>query len=219
MPEREFKINVEHRDERGKSAMRRLRAAGFVPGIYYAHDQAEAILFKVDSKQLNLALTGEARIYHVSVGGDRKNVLMKEVQYHPVTDEVLHVDFMGVSMDEIVEVAVPVRLLGRPVGVRDEGGQLHQALLEVLVSCKAGEIPPHFEIDITELHMGNTIHADDLELGPATLVIPADTVVASVVKPRGIEELEEEAEEEEEFLFDEEGVAIEPEKPEESDEE
>lgn len=183
--------------------MRQLRAAGFVPGIYYSHDQAEATPFKVDRKLLVQALTGDALIYHVNVGGNRKNVLMKEIQYHPVTDEIIHVDFMGVSMDEIVEVLVPVRLNGRPIGVREEGGQLHQALMEISVRCKAGDIPAHFEIDITELHIGSSIHAEDLDMGPAVLAIPADTVVASVAKPRGIEELEPEVEEEEEFLFEE----------------
>ncbi len=203
MSDREFKIEVEHRDEKGKRAMRQLRAAGFVPGIYYSHDQAEATPFKVDRKLLVQALTGDALIYHVNVGGNRKNVLMKEIQYHPVTDEIIHVDFMGVSMDEIVEVLVPIRLNGRPIGVREEGGQLHQALMELTVRCKASDIPSFFEIDITELHMGTAIHAEDLELGLVTLVTPVDTTVASVVKPRGIEELEAEVEEDEEFMFEE----------------
>ena len=203
MPVKEFKIEVSQRDERGKSAMGRLRAEGYVPGIYYAHEQSEAIPFKVEAKLLHQALSGDAMVYHVTVGGERKNVLMKEIQYHPVTDEILHVDFMGVRLDEIVEVAVPLHLHGRPIGVRDEGGQLHQALMEIMVRCKAGEIPPNIELDIVDLHLGESVHAGDLDLGTAELVIPADTMVVLVAKPRGIEELAEVEEDEEEFVFEE----------------
>ncbi len=203
MPLKEFKIEVSQREEKGKSAMRRLRAGGYVPGIYYAHEQSEAIPFKVEAKLLQQALSGEAMVYHVTVGGERKNVLMKEIQYHPVTDDILHVDFMGVRMDEIVEVSVPLLLHGRPVGVRDEGGQLHQAVMEILLRCKAGDIPPHIDLDIVDLHLGESVHAGDLDLGTAELVIPADTLLVMVAKPRGVEELVETEEGEEEFVFEE----------------
>ncbi|MCK4577373.1 MAG: 50S ribosomal protein L25 [Candidatus Marinimicrobia bacterium] len=204
MAVKEYKIEVSRRDERGSKAVRQLRKEGSVPGVYYAHDQKEAIPFKVDAKELYLALHGEALVYHVSVGGERKNVLMKEIQFHPVTDEIIHVDFMGVSMDETVEVAVPLQLHGRPIGVRDEGGQLHQSLLELQIRCKVGEIPTHFDVDVAEMHMGDAIHAEDLEIGPVELVTPLNTPIASVAKPRGIIE-EVEAEVEEDFVFEEEG--------------
>lgn len=203
MPIKEFKIEVSQREEKGKSAMGRLRAEGYVPGIYYAHEQSEAIPFKVEAKLLQQALSGEAMVYHVTVGGERKNVLMKEIQYHPVTDDILHVDFMGVRLDEIVEVSVPLHLHGRPVGVRDEGGQLHQALMEIPLRCKAGEIPPHIDLDVTDLHLGDSVHAGDLDLGTSELVIPADTLAVMVAKPRGVEELEVTEEDEEEFVFEE----------------
>ncbi len=199
----EFKIEVSQRDEKGKSAMRRLRAQGYVPGIYYAHEQAEAIPFKVDVKLLHQALSGDAMVYHVTVGGERKNVLMKEIQYHPVTDDILHVDFMGVRMDEIVEVSVPLHLHGRPIGVREEGGQLHQALMEITLRCKAGEIPPYIDLDIEDLHLGDSVHAADLDLGTAELVTPPDAPAVTVAKPRGTEELDAVEEEEEEFVFEE----------------
>ncbi len=203
MPMKEFKIEVSQRAEKGKSAMGRLRAEGYVPGIYYSHEQSEAIPFKVEAKLLHQALSGEAMVYHVTVGGERKNVLMKEIQYHPVTDDILHVDFMGVRMDEIVEVSVPLHLHGRPIGVREEGGQLHQALMEITLRCKAGEIPPYIDLDIVDLHLGDSVHAGELDLGTAELAIPADALAATVAKPRGVEELEVTEEEEEEFVFEE----------------
>ena len=199
----EYKIEVTGRDEVGKGNLRRLRVEGFIPGIYYALDQKEAVLLKVDIKELHNALHSEALIYHMNVGGKRRNVLIKEIQYHPVTDEILHVDFQGVRMDEEVELKVPIHTIGRPVGVKDEGGQLHQALLEIEIRCRASEIPSHFDIDITELHIGSAIHASDLDIGNVELVTPPDALVLSVAHIRGVvEEVVEEAEEEE-FVFEE----------------
>jgi len=203
MSTEEYKIEVSKRDEAGKGKLRRLRADGFIPVIYYAPDQKGAIPLKVDLKELHQALHSEALIYHMSVGGKRKNVLIKEIQYHPVTDEILHVDFQGVRMDEEVELKVPIHTIGRPVGVKDEGGQLHQALLEIEIRCRASEIPSHFDIDITELHIGSAIHASDLDIGNVELVTPPDALVLSVAHIRGVvEEVVEEAEEEE-FVFEE----------------
>jgi large subunit ribosomal protein L25 len=159
----------------------------------------------VDLKELHQALESEALVYHVSVDGKRRNVLIREVQYHPVTDEVLHVDFQGVRMDEKVDVQVPIHTLGRPIGVKDEGGHLHQALLEIEIRCLASEIPSHFEVDIADLHIGDTIHAGDLDVGDMEMVTSPDSMVVSVSRARGVaEEVVEEAEAEE-FAFEEEG--------------
>ena len=203
MSTEEYKIEVSERDEAGKGKLRRLRADGFIPVIYYAPDQKEAIPLKVDLKELLQILHSEGLIYHMSVGGKRRNVLIKEIQYHPVTDEILHVDFQGVRMDAEVVIRVPVHTSGRPVGVKDEEGLLHQALLELEIRCKASEIPSHFDIDIADLHIGQAVHASDLDIGNAELVTSPDAMVVSVTRARGIvEEVEEEAEEEE-FVFEE----------------
>ncbi len=205
MSTQEYKIEVFKREEVGRSSLRQLRADGFVPGVYYAHDQKEAVHFKVAVKELHQALHSDALVYHVSVGGKRKNVLIREIQYHPVTDDILHVDFQGVRMDEKVDVRVPIQLIGRPVGVKDEAGQMHQGLLEVEIRCLAGDIPSHYEIDVTDMHIGSAFHAEDLDIGDVELVTGADTLVVSVAKARGVLELEVEEEEKEEFEFEEEG--------------
>ncbi len=144
MSSKEYKIEVVRREEFGKRPMRRLRSSGFVPGIYYAHDQKESLPFKVDAKHLHQALQSETLIYNVTVGDKPRNILIKEIQYHPVTDEILHIDFQGVRMDETVEVKVPIHIIGRAVGVKDEGGQLHQSLMELDIRCLASDIPAHF---------------------------------------------------------------------------
>jgi large subunit ribosomal protein L25 len=208
MAKKENKIEVFRREEIGKKDLKQLRTEGFIPGIYYAHDQAQAIPFKVAQKDFHTALQEDALVYQISVGDNRRNVLIKEIQYHPVTEEILHVDFQGVRMDEEVQVRVPVQAIGHPVGVKDEGGQIHQALLEVEIKCLASDIPSHFEINIDELHLGESIHVGDLDIGNAELITAADTMVVSVSRARGMtidEPVVAEVEEGEEFLFEEEG--------------
>lgn len=203
----ETKIEVFRREEIGRKDLKQLRADGFIPGIYYAHDQAKAIPFKVEQKEFHTAMQQDALVYQISVADKRRNVLIKEIQYHPVTEEILHVDFQGVRMDEEVHVRVPVHILGDPVGVKDEGGQIHHALLEVEIKCRAGDIPSHFDIDITDLHLGESIHVDDMDLGGAEVITAADTLVVAVSRARGMtieEPVAAEAEEGEEFLFEEE---------------
>ena len=196
MATKDFKIEVERRELRGKKGSRKLRQTGFIPGIYYASDQPEPIMFQVDAKLLGQALASDALVYHVSVGGERRNVLIKELQYHPVTDEILHVDFKGVRMDEMVEVRVPIHIIGVATGVKDAGGQMHHDLQELDIRCRASDIPTHFDIDITDLQIGDAVHAGDVEVGAVELLTPVDVLVVNIAHPKGPEEEEEELEEE-----------------------
>ena len=201
MSAKEYKIEVFKRDRMGKRDVRKLRAEGYIPGIYYAADQPEPIAFKMEQKELRSALADEALVYHVSVGGTRRNVLIKEIQYHPVTDEFLHVDFQGVSMDAMIEFAVPLHFIGKPIGVTDEGGQIHHGLMEVHLLCIASEVPAHIEVEIADVHLGDSIHAGDLDIGGTELVTSPDATVLTVARPKVVEEAVVETEEDE-FVFD-----------------
>ena len=203
MSAKDYKIEVFKRDRLGKRDVKKLRAEGFIPGIYYAADQPDPIAFKMEQKELRAALADEALVYHVSVGGKRRNILIREIQYHPVTDEFLHVDFQGVSMDALIEFAVPLQFVGKPIGVADEGGQIHHGLMELHILCIASEVPSYFEVEIADVHLGESIHAGDLDIGGAELVTSPDATVLTVARPKVFEEpvVETEAEE---FVFDEE---------------
>ncbi len=198
----EYKIEVFKRDRMGKRDVRKLRAEGYIPGIYYAADIPEPISFKMEKQELRAALADDALVYHVNVGGARRDVLIKEIQYHPVTDEFMHVDFQGVSMDAIIEFAVPLVLTGNPIGVTDEGGLLHLGLIAVHIQCVASEVPANFEIDISEMHLGESIHVSDLDIGTAQLVSSPDSTIVTIGRPKIVEEVEVE---EEEFVFDSDG--------------
>ena len=179
----EKKIEVFRRDT-GSHAVKQMRADGFVPGNYYAGDVPEAIACKVELRELQDALNSEAKLYHISVGGKKRNVIIKEIQYHPVTDDILHVDFFGVNMDAKIEIRVPIHIEGVSPGVKNDGGQLVHPTTEVDIKCLASEIPSHITVDISQMEIGDTIHASDLELGDAELVTSPDTLIASVTRAR-----------------------------------
>ncbi|MEE8429003.1 MAG: 50S ribosomal protein L25, partial [Gammaproteobacteria bacterium] len=127
--------------------------------------------------------------------------------------EIIHVDFKGVHMDDKVDVQIPIHLLGKPSGVKDEGGQLHQTLMNVIIRALTINIPTSFEIDVSEMAIGDAIHAKDLELTEGVeLVTSPDTLVVNVAHAKGVTEEEELVEEEDEFMFEDDGEET-PEEP------
>jgi large subunit ribosomal protein L25 len=105
-----------------------------------------------------------ARIFNILVGDKKQTVIFKSVQYHPVTDDILHIDLYGVNMKETVSIKVQLILIGNPVGVANDGGLLVQSLNEVEIECLPSDIPENFEVDITELGLGDSYRASDLKL-------------------------------------------------------
>jgi len=210
----EYKLEVQKRDEYGKKASKNLRRNGVIPGIYYSSDSKESISFSIDKTELKNASKSGARLYSVNVGGKARTVLFKNVQYHPVTDEILHIDLYGVKMDEKIQIKVPLELLGEPIGVTQDGGNLMQSVLDIDIVCLPTEIPDKIELNIEHLNIGESIHAGAVELPEnIDLGMAEETVVAAVNYEMKEEELETVVSEDDDITFDEES-----EETEESDE-
>ncbi|MCD6234410.1 MAG: 50S ribosomal protein L25 [Candidatus Marinimicrobia bacterium] len=193
------KLNVSKREERGKEKMKKLRATGRIPAIYYTHSE-KSIPLSVDLLELHKVLkTGERLIdLYVDKAKKPKKAIFKELQYHPVTDEIVHIDFQGVSLQEMIEVEVRINFLGTPFGLK-EGGVMDTHLYELLVRCKAGEIPHELDVDISGLHMNESLHVGDLTFEGIDIVTPADALIVAVTPPSKAAQAEEEAEEAEEL--------------------
>ena len=112
----EYKLEVQKREQYGKKASKNLRKSGVIPGIYYSSDSKESISFAIEKAELRNATKSGARLYSVNVGGKARTVLFKNVQYHPVTDEILHIDLYGVKMDEAITVKTSIQLVGDSIG-------------------------------------------------------------------------------------------------------
>jgi large subunit ribosomal protein L25 len=189
------KVSVEVRNESGKGSARRTRAAGKVPGILYGHKEAPVTL-TIDPLALVKSLDKERRrntVFTLSVGTDKSvTAMIRDVQLDPMTRQIMHVDFIRVSMDEEVKVTVPLHLTGTPVGVVS-GGNLHQGMHSVPLAAKPDAIPTKLEISVATLEIGQALHASDLKLAAGVRVLlDPKAALASVVMPRA-EKVEEAA--------------------------
>ena len=177
------KLNVDIRKEHGTSAARRTRLQNKVPAVVY-HTGIEATPLSVDKISLNKALKTGQMIFDVNVEDKNQFVLVKEIQYHPVTDEIIHVDFQKVKEDEKISLEVAVKSSGEAQGVK-LGGLLVQMLNSVTIKCKPAEIPEFLEIDVTDMEMNTNLFVKDITLPTDVEMLTAeDIAVVSVQEPK-----------------------------------
>ena len=206
----EFTLEVTKRDSVSKNEIKQMRKEGKVPGIYYSHDSKNSIPFYIERQVLRQAYKSGARIFNINVGSKKRTVIFKSVDYHPVTDQVLHVDLYGVKMDQAVTISVELKLTGSAQGVV-EGGILVQGLSELEIDCLPMDIPEFLEVDISNLNLGDSLRVADLQLDEKFAIKSSeDQIIASVTHPMKEVETTDTAEEEGEFL-DESGTSTESE--------
>lgn len=180
----------------GSRSSRRLRREGKVPGVLYGLDKAE-VSVAVEHRSLRQALTTEAglnALITMEVDGESELCLVRDLQRHPVRNDVIHVDFLRVDAHAEIQVDVPVVLEGEPRKVLSEQGVVDQVLYHLSLFAKADAIPNEILVDISELEVGETIVVGDITLptGARTELEPDEAVVtASVTREEVIEEPEE----------------------------
>ena len=187
-------LKVKSREEKGKSASRRLRAAGFVPAVLYG-EKLETASLAISLKDFANLLKTEAGtniIVKLEIEGQSKSqtAIIKEIQKHSTKDYYLHVDFLKIAMDEAIEAQVPVTVVGDSPGVK-EGGVLQHGLWEIQVKALPKDLPDHFEVDISKLAIGEAVRVADLPLLEGVEVLTGDEeTVVSVVPPTELKEEE-----------------------------
>ena len=172
------------RDDIGKGGARKARAAGRIPGVLYGHGE-EPIALSVSAREFELAVRkqGGNPIMGLGLDGGEHTALIRAVQYDPISHDIIHLDFLRISLTETIEVEVPIRLVGTPVGVKDGGGILEPILRELKVRCLPTAIPPFVEVDVTALNIGDSVHVSAISAPEVTIVTDADVTVATVVPP------------------------------------
>jgi large subunit ribosomal protein L25 len=180
-------LNAQERESNGKGAARKLRRAGKVPAVVYGHGERTMAL-ALDALELEKLLHGisvENTLVSLSLpGGGTADVLIRDVQTHPVKANVVHVDFLQIHANEAVKVHVPVRLSGTPVGVRDEGGVMDVELHDLEIECLPGDIPDAAEVDVSHLHIGESLRVRDVSLPGATVLTDPEVAIVTVHQPR-----------------------------------
>ena len=190
-------IPAEHRPNTGTGASRHLRAHGRVPAIIYGHGEPPVSL-SLPEHELQIALERGGHVLPVSLDGQEKQFLIKEVQYDYLGVKPVHLDLARIDLTERVTVHVPLEFRGTPQGAQ-EGGTLEQHLAEVEVECLVTQIPERIRVRVHDLGLDDSLHMRDLELPPdVNAVTGADTMVCTVRKAavEVVEEAEEEAEKE-----------------------
>lgn len=177
-------LKASTRETTGKGHARRMRSSGYVPAVLYG-GTAEPVSVRVETREFQRLLhagRGEHAIIQLDVQDNPAlsgPALLKEVQHHPVRGDLVHADFQRIRLDERITTLVSVVLTGRAAGVA-EGGVLDLMMREVEVECRALEVPEQFELDVTELGIGDSLKVSALT-PPANVTIVSDperTVVA-----------------------------------------
>jgi large subunit ribosomal protein L25 len=180
------------RERAPKSQMNEERKNGAIAAVMYGHGQAATMLWieRLAFEKL-YAIAGESTIISLDISGKKKNILVHDVSFDPLSHRANHIDFMEVKMNEIIEVAVPLEFVGVAPAVKELGGILIKTLEEVEVSCLPKDLPQHLSVDLQLLKtFDQSIHVGDIVLPEGVKMLTgADTVVATADEPRSAEEL------------------------------
>jgi len=191
-------LTVDERTERGSRATRRLRRDGFVPGVVYGGATKEPLAFQVGARDLRAALHGSSQVIDLKIGsGSAVPVILKEQQNHPVRGEIVHVDFLGVRLDEKIHSTVPIELEGmeEAPGVK-EGGVLEHVTRELNIEALPTDLPERIVVDVSKMDAAATMHLSELDAPQGVqflddleeTIIATITVASEVVEEPEIEE-------------------------------
>ena len=201
-----IELNASLRSDLGTGASRRLRRPGEkLPGIIYGGEKAPQPV-TLNANEFTKAMQQEAffsQIVSVRVDGTEQQALVRDLQLHPVSEKVLHVDFLRVDADKPIHTHVPLHFVNEDkcVGVRTGGGSIAHTLVDVEVSCLPKDLPEFIEVDVVALELGQSLHLSDLEIPEGVALVALgygedhDISVVSVQQPRGGSALAEDEEE------------------------
>ncbi len=181
------------RENVGKKDAKALRKAEMVPCVLYGG--AEQVHFATEAKNFKKILfTPECFIINFTIDGKSYNTILQDIQYHPVTDEVLHADFLFVHEDKPISVSLPVRIEGQAPGVM-RGGKLEQRMRKIMVSGLSKDLPEEITVSISKLNIGEAIKVKDIAIDNVSTVTAGSSVIVAVRAARGAAEAEEGEEE------------------------
>ncbi len=186
---KEIEISGKKRETLGKKASKALRKEGYVPCNLYGEAKDEngkpvALAFASSFSELRkLIYTPHIYVVRLKIDGQDHTAIMKEIQFHPVTDAPLHVDFYEINEEKPITIGIPVKLNGLAQGVRD-GGRMNLSIRKINVTAPYQQIPEHLDIDVTALRLGKSIKVGELSFEGLELATSKDVVVCSVKMTR-----------------------------------
>ncbi len=181
------------RENVGSKDAKALRRQDRIPCVLYGGDKQTH--FHVSYNELSkLVITPKVHQVDLSLGDEKFNAVIKEVQFHPITDRITHVDFLELADDKMVKIELPLRVTGSAIGVRN-GGRLFVQFRKLTVKGFPPQFPDEILLDITKMRIGQKMRVKDLDTGGLTIVQDPEAVVVSIKTARGVIETEDEEEE------------------------
>ena len=186
---KEINVSGQARTATGKKASKELRKEGMVPCNLYGEKKGEnglpeALAFTASFSELRKAVyTPHVYVVNLNIDGKEHKAIMKELQFHPTTDALLHADFFEVNETKDITVGIPVNLTGHALGVRD-GGRLNLSIRKIDVTAPYKNIPEKLDIDVTELQLGKAIKVGQLSFEGLKIATSPEVVVCSVKATR-----------------------------------
>jgi len=180
MASQSAQLTAKVRQELGSRRNKRLRDAGFVPGVIYGHKES-VVPVTLPKKELVGHLNHGAHLFNLALDGTSENVLVKDVQYDHLGIEVLHVDFARVDLNERVTVTVPLVLKGEPKG-EAEGGVLQQIVADLEIECLVTQIPTDIRYNVSEMGLNSVLHIKELQLPPGVRALQDEDLIVATVR-------------------------------------
>jgi large subunit ribosomal protein L25 len=184
------------REKTGKETAKKLRRQGLVPAIIYGH-HFDPLPIAVKFSELESILhkyKGETLLFNLEINNGQTSkvqAILKEYQIHPVTDKIIHLDFLAIKEGETITLDIPLEFVGRPVGLT-RGGVLEILMHELTIECLPANIPDKIQVDISNLDVGDVLHVKDIQVPEGVKVVddPEETVVTIVAEEAGAAEEE-----------------------------
>lgn len=186
---KEIEVTGKKRSTIGKKSSKNLRKEGFIPCNLYGEAKDEngapkALAFTCPMDELRkIVYTPHIYVINLIIDGESHTAILKELQFHPVTDALLHVDFYEVNDQKPITIGIPVKLTGLAQGIRD-GGRMNLSIRKINVTAKYQDIPEHLDIDVTDLKIGKSIKVGDLHFEGLEMATSKEVVVCSIKATR-----------------------------------
>ena len=190
---KEINVTGQKRTDLGKKASKLLRKEGLVPCNLYGEQKDEngkpvAMSFAVPMTELRkVVYTPHIYVINLIIDGESHTAVMKELQFHPVTDALLHVDFYEVNDQKPLTIGIPVKLVGLAQGVRD-GGRMNLSIRKINFTAPYQQIPEHLDVDVTALKIGKSIKVGELSFEGLEIATPKEVIVCSIKMTRAAQQ-------------------------------
>lgn len=182
------KLKASERKDLTKSGTKKIRKEGLIPGVFYSKTNKPIHIDVVDKEINSLVFTTKTHLISLELEGhDEYECIIKDIQFNPVTDKVIHFDLLGLTKGEKIILEIPLQLVGASIGVK-EGGVIQHVLHKVEVECLPRNIPEHIVVDVSGLKLGDSFHIGDLNYDGIEFMVPKESLIVQVTHPKVKEE-------------------------------